>query len=60
MIEPDEPVVFSDIVYQSREDRDRINGQVMQDPRITAMDPKTMPFDAKRMFWGGFQVLVEA
>jgi uncharacterized protein YbaA (DUF1428 family) len=59
-LEPDETVVFSYIVYQCREDRDRINGQVMQDPRITAMDPKTMPFDAKRMFWGGFQVLVEA
>jgi uncharacterized protein YbaA (DUF1428 family) len=58
-LEPDETVVFAWIVYESREHRDRVNEQVMKDPRIASMDPKTMPFDAKRMFWGGFEVLVE-
>jgi uncharacterized protein YbaA (DUF1428 family) len=58
-LEPDETVVFSWIVYESREHRDRVNEQVMKDPHIANMDPNTMPFDAKRMFWGGFEVLVE-
>ena len=58
-LKPDEVVVFSWIVYKSRAHRDRVNKQVMQDPRITAMDPKSMPFDAKRMFFGGFKTLVE-
>ncbi len=58
-LEPGETVVFSWIVYESREARDRINEKVMKDPRIAKMDPKSMPFDAMRMFWGGFQVLVE-
>ena len=55
-----ETVVFSWIVYKSRKDRDRINAKVMADPRLAAMmDPKSMPFDGKRMFWGGFKSLVE-
>jgi uncharacterized protein YbaA (DUF1428 family) len=58
-LEPDETVVFAWIVYESREHRDRVNEQVMKDPRITNIDPKSMPFDGKRMFWGGFEVLVE-
>jgi uncharacterized protein YbaA (DUF1428 family) len=58
-LEPDETVVFSYIVYSSREERDRINELVMKDPRID-MDPSQMPFDAKRMIFGGFNVLVEA
>jgi uncharacterized protein YbaA (DUF1428 family) len=58
-LEPDETVVFSYIVYPSREERDRINALVMKDPRID-MDPAHMPFDGKRMIWGGFNVLVEA
>jgi uncharacterized protein YbaA (DUF1428 family) len=58
-LKPDEVVVFSYIVYESREHRDRVNEQVMKDPRIASMDPKTMPFDAKRMFWGGFKTLFE-
>jgi uncharacterized protein YbaA (DUF1428 family) len=58
-LEPDETVVFAWIVYESREHRDRVNAQVMKDPRIANMDPKSMPFDSKRMFWGGFEVLVE-
>jgi uncharacterized protein YbaA (DUF1428 family) len=54
----DEVVVFSYITYKSRRDRDRINKAVMADPRLASMDPKAMPFDAKRMFWGGFKTLV--
>jgi len=54
-LEPGEVVVFSWITYASREERDRINEQVMKDPRIAGMDPATMPFDGKRMMWGGFR-----
>src|SRR5262245_16445987 len=57
-LEADETVVFAWIVYPSRTERDRINKAVMQDPRIAGADPKSMPFDTKRMFWGGFEVLV--
>jgi uncharacterized protein YbaA (DUF1428 family) len=54
-----ETVVFSYIVYKSRKDRDRVNAKVMKDKRLEAMmNPKSMPFDAKRMFWGGFRVMV--
>ena len=54
-----ETVFFSYIVYKSRADRDRVNARVMKDPRITGMgDMKDMPFDAKRMIYGGFKVLV--
>jgi uncharacterized protein YbaA (DUF1428 family) len=58
-LEPDETVVFAWIVYESREHRDRVSEQVMKDPRIANVDPKSMPFDGKRMFWGGFKSLVE-
>jgi uncharacterized protein YbaA (DUF1428 family) len=59
-LKPDETVVFSWIVYTSRTQRDRINAKVMKDPRLAAMmDPKAMPFDARRMFWGGFKSIVE-
>ena len=54
-----EVVVFSWIVYKSRTHRDRVNSKVMRDPRIVSMDPKAMPFDAKRMIYGGFKTLVE-
>jgi uncharacterized protein YbaA (DUF1428 family) len=55
-----ETVVFSWITFRSRRDRDRINDRVMKDPRLAdMMDPKAMPFDAKRMFWGGFRGMVE-
>ena len=55
-----ETVVFSYIVYKSRADRDRVNKKVMADPRLKSMmDPKAMPFDAKRMIYGGFKVLVQ-
>jgi uncharacterized protein YbaA (DUF1428 family) len=56
-----ETVVFSWIVYKSRKDRDRVNARVMQDPRLASMmDPKALPFDGMRMFWGGFKVMIEA
>jgi uncharacterized protein YbaA (DUF1428 family) len=58
-LKEDETVVFSYIIYESREQRDRVNEQVMKDPRLAGKDPKDMPFDAMRMFWGGFSVLVE-
>ena len=54
-----EVVVFSWIVYRNRRERDRINKLVMADPRLASMmDPKAMPFDAKRMFWGGFKQMI--
>lgn len=56
-----ETVVFSWIVYKSRAHRDRVNAKVVKDPRLAEMcDPKNMPFDCKRMVYGGFKVLVEA
>jgi len=59
-LKDDETVVFSWIVYESREHRDRVNAKVMDDPRMKEMmDPQRMPFDGKRMFWGGFKGLVE-
>jgi uncharacterized protein YbaA (DUF1428 family) len=57
---PGETVVFSYIVYKSRKHRDAVNAKIMKDPRIAAMcDPKDMPFDAKRMLYGGFKAVVE-
>jgi len=58
-LKDDEVVVFSWIVYRTRADRDAINSKVMADPRLADMDPKTMPFDAQRMFFGGFETIVE-
>ena len=59
-LKPSETVVFSYIVFKSRKDRDRVNAKVMKDKRLsTMMDPKDMPFDAKRMFYGGFRPIVE-
>ena len=53
-------VWFSWIVYNSRRDRDSITAQVMKDPRLAdMMNPKDMPFDGKRMFYGGFKVQVQ-
>jgi uncharacterized protein YbaA (DUF1428 family) len=54
-----ETVVFSWITYSSRAQRDRVNKKVMKDPRLASMDPKTMPFDTKRMMWGGFKPIVQ-
>jgi uncharacterized protein YbaA (DUF1428 family) len=55
-----ETVFFSYIVYKSRADRDRINAKVMKDKRLAKMmNPAAMPFDAKRMIWGGFKTVVD-
>ena len=55
-----ETVVFAWIVFKSRTDRDRVNAKVMKDPRLAdSMDPKSMPFDVKRMVYGGFSVMVD-
>ena len=55
-----ETVIFSYIVYKSRKQRDTIMGKVMKDKRLAnMMDPKMMPFDGKRMIWGGFKNVVE-
>src|SRR3972149_4806117 len=59
-LKPGEAVWFSWIVYKSRQHRDRVNAKVMKDKRLAPMmDPKAMPFDGKRMFWGGFKVMVD-
>jgi len=59
-LKPGETVIFAYIVYKSRQQRDRVNAKVMKDRRLAKMmDPQAMPFDGKRMFWGGFKVLVE-
>ena len=55
-----ETVVFAWIVFKSKADRNRVNAKVMKDPRIHEGVPKKMPFDMKRMVYGGFNVLVEA
>lgn len=58
-LKDDEVVVFSWIIFASRRARDRINQKVMADPRLDALiDPKALPFDGKRMFWGGFKPIV--
>jgi len=56
-----ETVVFSFITYKSRAHRDKVNAKVMADPRLACMmDTKKMPFDCKRMAWGGFKIAVKA
>jgi uncharacterized protein YbaA (DUF1428 family) len=58
-LKKDETVIFAYIVYKSRAQRDRVSAKVMKDPRLAAMcNMKDMPFDGKRMFWGGFKSLV--
>jgi uncharacterized protein YbaA (DUF1428 family) len=60
-LKPGETVVFAYIVFKSRAHRDRVNAKVMKDPRLAAsMKGQPMPFDMKRMAYGGFQVLVDA
>jgi uncharacterized protein YbaA (DUF1428 family) len=54
-----ETVVFSWIVFKSRAHRDRVNAKVMKDPRLSKMDPKSMPFDCERIVCGGFKVFVD-
>lgn len=56
-----ETVAFAYILFKSRAHRDRVNTKVMKDPRLTdSMDVKSMPFDCKRMVYGGFNVIVDA
>ena len=58
-LKPGETVVLAWVTYKSRAHRDRVNAKVMKDPRLaTMMDPKALPFDGKRMFWGGFKPLI--
>ncbi|HET9528500.1 MAG TPA: DUF1428 domain-containing protein [Pyrinomonadaceae bacterium] len=57
---PGETVIFSFIVYKSRAHRDQVNAKVMSDPRLNKMMEKgPMPFDVKRMAYGGFKGLVD-
>jgi len=59
-LKPGETVFVGIATYASRAHRDEVNAKAMKDPRLGNMDPKMMPFDAKRMFWGGFKPFVEA
>jgi uncharacterized protein YbaA (DUF1428 family) len=60
-LKKNEVVVFAYVTYKSRAQRDQVNKKVMKDPRVAAMcNPGNMPFDGKRMFWGGFKTIVEA
>ena len=60
-VKPGETVFFSFIVFKSRAHRDRVNAKVMKDPRLAKMmDAKNMPFNGKRMVYGGFKVLVDS
>jgi uncharacterized protein YbaA (DUF1428 family) len=58
-LKPNETAVFSWIVYKSKAQRNAVNAKAMNDERLTGMDPKTMPFDMKKMSMGGFTVLVD-
>jgi uncharacterized protein YbaA (DUF1428 family) len=58
-LKDDEVIALAWVVYQSKEDCDRISKAVMEDPQLKdSMDPSKMPFDGKRMFWGGFETIV--
>jgi len=59
-LKPNETVVFAWITYKSREHRDDVNAKVMNDPRIVNMDSSKMPFDTRRMIYGGFESLVDS
>jgi uncharacterized protein YbaA (DUF1428 family) len=56
---PGETVVFSWIVFKSKAHRNQVNAKVMNDASLSQMDPKDMPFDMKRMGYGGFKILVD-
>ena len=59
-LKPSETVFFSWIVYKSRKHRDQVNAKVMKDKRLAGLGIKDMPFDGKRMIFGGFKVMVDA
>lgn len=59
-LKKDEVVFFSYITYKSRRDRNRVNKNAMSDPRLSHMeDVKNLPFDGKRMIWGGFKPVIK-
>ena len=59
-LKDDEVIGLGWVVYRNRADRDRISKAVMEDPQLKdSMDPSKMPFDGKRMFWGGFETIAE-
>ena len=59
-LKPGEAALFSFIVFKSRADRDKVNAKVMNDPRMKKMmENSSMPFELKRMVYGGFQLLVD-
>jgi uncharacterized protein YbaA (DUF1428 family) len=58
-LKDDEVIALAWVVYRSKEDRDRISKAVMEEPELKeSMDPSKMPFDGKRMFWGGFEAII--
>jgi uncharacterized protein YbaA (DUF1428 family) len=58
-LKDDEVIALGWVVYKSKADRDRISKEVMEHPQFKAsMDPSKMPFDGKRMFWGGFETVI--
>ena len=60
MLQDGEVVVFSWIIYESRAKRDEVNDKVMKDPRMAEyMKPENMPFDGKRLIYGGFETVVD-
>jgi uncharacterized protein YbaA (DUF1428 family) len=59
-LKPGETAVFSYIVFKSRAHRDKVNAKVMKDPEMKEPDPKDVPFNMKRMAYGGFKVIVDA
>jgi len=58
-LKPDEVVVFSWVSYRSRAHRDRVVAKVLADPRLAGMSPASMPFDGKRMIFGGFKPMLK-
>ena len=55
-----ETVIFAWVIYKSRKHRDSVNAKVMKDPRLAyMMNPKSLPFDSMRMFWGGFKMMIK-
>ena len=58
-LKPGETVIFAYIVYKSRAHRDKVNAKVMKDKRLNGMDMKNMPFDGKRLIFGGFKTIVQ-
>lgn len=57
---PDETIFVAIITYRSRAHRDEVNERAMKDSRMASFDPKSMPFDTRRMFWGGFKPFIQA